>query len=353
MRWLLAWKRSFAATFCMAVVVTMAATPVPAQGQKPLTKLVAAMGSQGILWTVYYVAADQGFFAQEGLEVEHLNAPAANSMTAVISGNAQTAAATVHLITARARGEKLKAFVPLQVQFSTSMVLSKKALERTGITPDMAVNDKIRRFKDLRIGITSPGSTIDALLRSLINSVGLRADQDVKLVPFGSEGVPMLAALERGALDGFMYVPPWPEEAVERGLGEIVLNPIAGEVKEIEGLSYLAYYAREDWLKSNPDVALRFTRAIGKAIRYIHRNPESAIDNVHKRVPQTKRAVLAVSFKSYIKSIPKDTRITRESMDKAVWLFNLGKPPDKQVKLTYDDLVAPEFGERAARELGF
>lgn len=342
----------------IAAVVTLQALLVGGGGvpivhaQKPLVKLTAAMGSQGILWTAYYVAVDQGFFAQEGLEVEHLNAPAANTLTAVISGNAHVAAATVHLITGRSKGEAIKAFVPLQEQFATAMVLSRAAIEKSGIKSGMSVEDKMRRLRGLRIGITSPGSTIDLLLRNLAVSAGLKPDQDIKLVPFGSEGVPMLAALERGAIDGFMYVPPWPEEAVDRGLGEMVLNPHAGEVKELQGVSYLAYYGREEWLRSKPDEVARFTRAIGKALRHIHQNPESAIDSVHKRVPQTKRAVLATAFKSYAKSIPKDTRVSRDSMDKALWLFNLGKPADKQVKLRYEDLVAPEFGEQAARELG-
>lgn len=342
-----------AAAGTLAVLLLGSSGPPVAHAQKPLVKLTAAMGSQGILWTAYYVAVDQGFFTQEGLEVEHLNAPAANTLTAVLSGNAHVAAATVHLITGRAKGEVIKAFVPLQEQFATAMVLSKGAIEKVGIKPGMSVEDKVRRLRGLRIGITSPGSTIDLLLRNLAATAGLKPDQDVKLVPFGSEGVPMLAALERGAIDGFMYVPPWPEEAVDRGLGEMVLNPHAGEIKEIQGISYLAYYGREDWLRSKPDEVARFTRAIGKAIRHIHQNPESAIDSVHKRVPQTKRAVLATAFKSYTRSIPKDTRVSRESMEKALWLFNLGKPADKQVKLRYEDLVAPEFGEQAARDLGF
>ncbi len=342
------------AMLALAVALTTAAVlaPVPAAAQRKPAKIVAAMGAQGLLWTAYYVAVDQGFFAEEGLEVEHLNAPAANALTAVISGNADVAAATVHLLTARARGEKLKAFVPIQTQFGASMVLSRGAIERSGIRPGMSADEKVKRLKGLRIGITSPGSTIDALLRALASSNGLRPDADVKLVPFGSEGVPMLAALERGAIDGFMYVPPWPEEALDRGLGEIVLNPVEGEVPQIDGVSYLAYYAKEEWLKAHPDEALRFTRAIAKALRHIHRNPESAVDSVHKRVPQTKRSVFATAFKSYIKSIPRDPRISRDSMEKAVWLFNLGKPAEKQVKLRYEDLVAPEFGDRVARELG-
>jgi len=104
----------------IAAVVTLPALLVGGGGvpvvhaQKPLVKLTAAMGSQGILWTAYYVAVDQGFFAQEGLEVEHLNAPAANTLTAVISGNAHVAAATVHLITGRSKGEAIKAFVVLK-----------------------------------------------------------------------------------------------------------------------------------------------------------------------------------------------------------------------------------------------
>lgn len=320
---------------------------------KPLTKIVAAMGSPGLIWTPLYVAKEKGFLAEEGLEVQNLTVEGANALTAVLTGDAHVAFGTAHLILARSKGEKVKAIVPMQEQFGAALLLSNSAIAKTGITPEMPVEEKLKRLKGMRIGISAPGATIDILIRALTSGVGLKPDQDLKLVPFGGDGVPMLAALERDAIDGFMYVAPWPEEAIARNLGKIVINPTIGEVKEVAGVSFLAFYGQEKWLDSKPDEVLAFTRAIGKALRFIHQNPAATLEVLRKHVPDARPEVLQTAFNSYIKSVPKDPRISRDSMEKAVYFFNLGKPTDKQVKQSYEELVAPQFGERAAKELGF
>ncbi len=330
-----------------------AAVDAAAQAQKPLTRVVAAMGSPGLIWTPLYVAKEKGFLAEEGLEVHNLTVEGANALTAVLTGDAHVAFGTAHLILARSKGEKLKAIVPMQEQFGAALLLSNAAIQSTGITPEMSVEDKLKRLKGLRIGISAPGATIDILIRALTSGVGLKPDQDLKLVPFGGDGVPMLAALERNAIDGFMYVAPWPEEAIARGLGRIVINPTIGEVKEVAGVSFLAFYGQEKWLESSPEQALGFTRAIAKALRFVHQEPKATLDILRKYVPDARPEVLQAAFDNYLKSVPKDPRIPRESMDKAVYFFNLGKPVERQVKQSYEELVAPQFAEQAAKDLGF
>ena len=41
-----------------------------------------------------------------------------------------------------------------------------------------------------------------------------------------------------------------------------------------------AFYARDSWLKSNRDVALRFKRAMDKATRYLNDAPKEERDNM-------------------------------------------------------------------------
>lgn len=337
----------------LAVTILGLASVIPSSdAQQPKTKLLLAMGVPGIIWTPVYVARDKGFFAEEGLDAENLSIAGSDAMTAVLSGDAHLAFGTGHIILARMRGEAVKAIVPIQNQFGVSMVLSKSAIEKAGIKPEMTVAEKIQRMKGLRIGITGAGSTIDLMIRALATDAGLKPDADLKLVPFGGDGVPVIAALERGAIDGFIFTPPWPATAVGRGLGEIVLSPETGEVKEIDGVSFLAFYGREEWLAAKPDEALRFTRAIGKALRYIQQNPKGTLEVLLNNVPEAQRKAVADSFDAYLKSVARTTRVSTDSMAKALWLFNQGKAPDKQAKLKPEDMIAPQFGEQVAKELG-
>src|SRR5258707_1156715 len=85
-----------------------------------------------------------------------------------------------------------------------------------------------------KVTITSPGSSTDVSIRTMLMKRGLVPDQTVKLQPLG-DGTAILAAFENKLTDGFVFAAPVPEIVEARGLGKIV-NPMAKEVPEQVGV---------------------------------------------------------------------------------------------------------------------
>jgi len=75
----------------------------------------------------------------------------------------------------------------------------------------MNLKDKVNRLKGLKIGYSQPGSIVDQITRHLLASFGLNTDAHIQLVSLGA-GPSMVAALQRGHIDGFVYVSPWPQK---------------------------------------------------------------------------------------------------------------------------------------------
>jgi NitT/TauT family transport system substrate-binding protein len=82
-----------------------------------------------------------------------------------------------------------------------NVALSNEAIEKVGITPDMKIDEKIKRMQGLKIGMSSSGSSTDTLIRALFLARGYDPDKVVNLQPLGN-GAALLDAFEKKLIDG-------------------------------------------------------------------------------------------------------------------------------------------------------
>ena len=80
----------------------------------------------------------------------------------------------------------------------------------------MSLDEKLKRLHGVKIGITSPGSSTDEFMRTIMLVRGMDPSRDVQLQPIGI-GAPMVAAMEAGATDGFAFMSPFTDMAVSQG----------------------------------------------------------------------------------------------------------------------------------------
>ena len=118
--------------------------------------------------------------------------------------------------------------------YPIALVLSNDAIKRLGITDAMSLDEKIKRVKGVRIGITSPGSSTDEFMRTIMLVRGMDPYNDVKLQP-GGIGAPMVAAMQQGSTDGFAFMSPFTDIAVSRGIGQVIADPMTGNAARISG----------------------------------------------------------------------------------------------------------------------
>jgi NitT/TauT family transport system substrate-binding protein len=134
-----------------------------------------------------FVAADKGYFSEQGIDVEIIQAGGGVATPALISGDLQFSGSPSVALSADMKGAKLKAI----------FVGSDQSGFQLWVQPD------IKKFEDLKgkqIGIISRGDTTEIGMRYILAKRNLPADY-LAYTPMGP-GIARLAALESGSFPG-------------------------------------------------------------------------------------------------------------------------------------------------------
>lgn len=237
---------SAALTGCTADVQGNAADDV-----EQLTVVVAP-----IQFEAAYIAAEQGFFAEEGLEVEILPGadPAAN-MAMAVSGEADLITASWGVLTtATASGVPIKGVVGNGIVSPTA--------DNSGIMvrPDSGI-DSVSDLAGKTVGMVSINSGGDIpMLQAMAAEGGDPSAITQVNVPYAG----MEAALEQGTVDAVFPADNFYHQMVDAGY-TVLSNPI----REYQAYSAGTLWAATDkWLAANPETAEKFSAAMSAAISY-------------------------------------------------------------------------------------
>ena len=219
-------------TAAQPLLVLQPGRPAAAEG---LQKVTIAFAGKGLSFMLQDIAIGGGFYKEEGLEPEIVDvASGTRQAAAVMGGSAEiTQVGFAHTMHAVGRGGDLVGICTAFDVYPIALVLSNDAIKRLGITEAMSLDEKIKRVKGVRIGITSPGSSTDEFMRTIMLVRGMDPATDVKLQP-GGIGAPMVAAMQQGSTDGFAFMSPFTDIAVSRGLGQVIADPMTGTLPEYQ-----------------------------------------------------------------------------------------------------------------------
>jgi NitT/TauT family transport system substrate-binding protein len=313
-------------------------------------KLTICMGPGAFFYVIHYIAVGGGFFKEEGLTTETIDVPSGPAqVAAIMGGSVDVGPLGLQLVVqAAAQGGDMVAISAGYNVYPITLVLSNDAIKRSGITGGMAIDEKVKRLHGLRLGITTPGSGTDDMARILFKTRGMDPDREVTIQPLGTTDS-MLAALAQGVTDGFFYTSPIPELAVTRGLGQIVIEPLTGEVPEVKGVPYIILATSHATLEKKRNLMLAAVRAYTKAMQFVREKPEAARRITRPFFKAMDEAVFNAAFDKYAKGLPTDPVITRDQLAKTVAFMNLVKK--SPVSANYDDVVYPDLGQEAAQEI--
>ena len=229
------------------------------QGRPPLLH-IRVVHVPVLIFAPLYVAIEQGYFAQQGLDVELIGTPGGVSSFAVLaSGRAEAVIGGLGaaLFNAAARGLDFKVVGPAHLErppVSTPLVVSRRAFE----------NGEIRSVQDLRgkkVSVNVLGSATEFWLNAALLKGGL-AINDVQIVAVNFPDVP--AALANGAIAAGMLGEPLATLAEDRGqvvrLSEDFIN----------GVQVTAVYFSGDFMRGHPQQAVGFLVAWLRACRDLH-----------------------------------------------------------------------------------
>ena len=220
-------------------------------------------------FTPLLVARDKGYFSEENLSVTWSPvAQGAVAIEAVVGGSAEIGASAVfETMVARGNGLDLMFLTP-GVHIRTEPPDNSALLVRT--------DDSIRSAADLA------GKKISAGLINSINYIHMiewleKKGVDPKSVEFFEIPFPQMAdALFQKRLDAVWNVEPFVTFMTQSGKAKVLAYPY---LETIPGMDVANYFAKESWIKANPDVALRFKRAIDHATRDMASMPKEERDD--------------------------------------------------------------------------
>ena len=225
---------------------------------EPLQKLTVAEPVHLIGYLPLYVAIHEGYFAEEGLEVQVVQATGGAHVTAVVSGDAFAVIGGVDSNCLANRGNSDPVIAICNCVNRANVYL----FARTGLAPASSSDEDMAAFlKGKTIVAGRYGGSPNVLTRYLLKQVGLDPDRDVTLVE-NADASTVTAMLQHGQGDIGNGGEPQIMEGVTAGIWE---EPFV-KFPDLGDYAYSVIGVKQSTIENDPDTCLRFVRALMRAL---------------------------------------------------------------------------------------
>ena len=308
--------RKTAAILAALGILVAAACGCGAPAEEATVTLRLCEVTHSVFYAPQYVALSQGFFEEEGLDIELTNGGGADKvMTAVLTGQADVGLA----------GPEACIYVHNQKKEDAPVIFAQLTKRDGSFLVGREAGDF--SWEDLR-GCTvlggRKGGVPEMTLEYVLRQNGLEPGVDVTVdttVQFNM----MAGAFTGGTGDYTTLFEPTATEVELAGKG-YVLCSIGQESGEIP---YTAYFAAASYLKENADVIQRFTRAVARGQSWVQEHTaEEIAAAIAPQFPDSDLAVL--------------TAVTQRHLDIDAWN---AVPRMEQAALERLETVMEEAGE--------
>jgi NitT/TauT family transport system substrate-binding protein len=286
-------EKRILATIATTLLAATLHGPARANDQVTIAQTSTALG-----FSPDFIALDEGFFTQNGIDAEITIVTGGDAATlpAVRTGSAQFGAMTlVPALQAVARGETLRVVSPLVREFVVQIVMNANSRAKAGITDDMSLKEKITRIKGMTLGTLDIGGGLQLAFNGYAKKYGFVPDQDFNLTAIKSYPALLLAA-KQGQIDVALTAIPYGTIGVkDQGLTWFA-DFWGGSVPETDGTHHQGIVTSADFAAKNPDLVSRMNKAYDETLRFMKDHPEKAIADMHKRFPEFGEDLLKVYY---------------------------------------------------------
>lgn len=303
-------------------------------------ELFVAQASPGYPRLPMYIARFGGFFAKTGLDVKVAVANSGADATAALIGrSADVNAGTFgDVLLARSQGVPIVAFAAAGYQEIANLVIRRSIMEKKNLTAESSTEDKINALKGLRIGVTSPGSSTDLLVRAVLAQHGFESG-DAQVIALGASAI--APTFTGGQIDAFALSSPSANAAAKIGSGEIVINFAAGEYIGVANTLFMTMNTSEATLKDKKKELACFRDALGETLQFMKKYPKEATELAWKEFDGVvDRTAFDETISDHISAFADDTTITLEGAEKRRDFLALALPRLKEldVEKTFSNL---------------
>lgn len=265
-----------AALSSILISITLAATP--ALAQKNLQKVrLGQVTSTSMTFAPIFAAQELGFFADEGIDLEHLNFSGGSVLQPQIANKQVmfgfTAVETV--ILSRQPGKD-----PLPLVFFYNA--ARGSIWET-VVLDSSPIKTLADLKGKKIGIGANANANVPMTRAMLRDIGMEQTKDYSFLPIGV-GAPAFRAVSNGDADAY--------NTFDSNIATFETTGVKLRTLEIpqkyKDLFSNGFVAHQDTLRDNPKLVAGFGRAFTKGVIICEANPEFCVRNFWKHNPTLK-----------------------------------------------------------------
>ncbi|MGH6973812.1 MAG: ABC transporter substrate-binding protein [Stellaceae bacterium] len=325
--------------------VAAAAIAVALAGSAPThaaDKVVVAQTSISLGLSIVEVAIDEGFFAKHGIDpdVEIVSHGDPDTLAALHSGGAAFGAMTlVPAVQAMARGEKIRVVAPFVRNFVIQFVINPDSAKKIGLTDTMPLKERFARARGLTVGTLDVGGGLDIMFRVLAKQYGFNPLTDYTETTINSYPT-LLAAAQRKEIDIALTAIPYGRLGVENNGLKMFADFWGGAIPEYVGAVHQGLVTEADYAAKNPDIVKRVHAAIDDALVLLHKQPDKAIADLHKRYPKLPESVIRSFIVDNASSFASRAIVDRRGFDIIRNFVGDNMLPQAKA-LKYSDVVLP------------
>ncbi|MDR2519276.1 MAG: ABC transporter substrate-binding protein [Spirochaetaceae bacterium] len=277
------------AFFCMGFAAAWAAGKPQAKGpQEDYTLTIGLPVEGGLCEAPFYIAVEKGFYEAEGLKFKEFKMEPGTTMNHLTNGTIDvTNSLLATLIQPLTNGLDVK--IPLALHTGCLKVVVKA---------DSPITDP-SELRGKKIGVPSMNASQRIIPARVLAARGIKVDGDgmeVEWLVFPSAELPL--ALERGQVDAIGIGEPASSIIENQGKVRPIINSATDASLKDELCCVTPVRAKT--LADHPETVAKFLRAIQKASKWVHENPDEAARIItEKRYIAGDAAVNAQVLKTY------------------------------------------------------
>lgn len=328
----------------LATAVVLAVTALPLgvfaakKDEAKLAKVTLNEVAHSIFYAPQYVAIEEGYFKDEGLDMTLITGFGADkTMTAVISGEADIgfmgAEASIYAYQEGATDPVVN-FAQLTQRAGNFLVAREEM-------PDFKWED----LKDKKVLGGRKGGMPEMVFEYILKQNGLDPQKDLSIDQSIDFGATAAAFTGDNSADFTVEFEPSATALEKQGAGYVVasLGVDSGYVP------YTSYSAKTSYMEKNPDIMQKFTNALQKGMDYVQRHtPEEIARVIEPQFPETDLDTITAIVKRYY-----DQDTWKENLVFGQEGFELLQDiledaGELKERTPYEELVNTEFAQNAS-----
>lgn len=328
------WLTKFLVGIPVALIIGLVGC---SSGEDELKKLSIAEPAHLTGYLPLYIAIHEGYFEEEGLEVEVVTAAGGAHVTSLVSGEvwANIAGPDSNELANEGNSDPIVAVANVVNRANVYLMAEK------GTAPEGDTDEELAAFfEGKNIAASRYGGSPNLLTRSLLIDLGIDLEQDVTLEE-PADVTAVLALVEQDKSQIANGAEPTITEGINKGVWE---EPFFG-FPSLGDYPYSVVSVKQSTIEEEPEAVQGFVNAVLRGLETVYENPELAEEVLRAEFPTlSDEQIEATQQRAYDdEHWSKDGIITEESLAKTMEV--LKKTGIYDQPYSYEEMVDMQFVE--------